>query len=536
MMEFSGISGQERLSAGFNSRIPGREDFPGQPIAELAQDTFKPMTADNSQYIILPPKEMAHKSLFKAVESHLEGFHVKVEEKLPIIGGYLANLDENKKADLTKAGYMVFEDREENWIPGPMDNPPVKEGEKAKEDESVQLIERPKLTEPRFDTPLTRQYQGEGITIAVIDTGIYPHPDLATPGEKNRIIDFVDFVNGKKLPYDDGGHGTHVAGDAAGNGFLSDGLHKGPAPKANLIGLKALKGQGGGQTSDVVKAIQWCIQNKEKHNIRIINMSLGHTAQEDYQNDPTNLAVKKAYEAGIVVVASAGNNGPAEKSIKSPGDSPHSITVGAADDNNTPRDPSDDKVTDFSSRGPTAGGLAKPDIIAPGEAIIAPFSPGTESGARRSSNLFETLKWLNTMPDEALTQIPAETLRLYGLADTTIEKWMTSPTNARKEMKRIFRAVQKTPMVDEAYVGKPGTSMAAPIVSGIVAQMLQANPNLTPGEVAQILKMTADKLPGEVPYGHQGHGMVDPHEAIQIALDVKEGNLEILPPQIQWPT
>ena len=530
---------------------------PQKPMAQIPKANLKPLNLDidneagiadsfrsdssgKSNYIILPPKGPRSLggtgAIFKAGEHKLKAMNVKVEEKLPIIGGYVASLDDQKKDELAQAGYIVFEDKVEQWLPG---DPVAKAladdgaGKADKADAPVELKERPKMDGPRFDTPLTRKYQGQGTTIAVIDSGLYPHPDFTTP--ENRILGFVDFVNGKKVPYDDNGHGTHVAGDAAGSGMMSEGLHKGMAPKANLIGLKALSGSGSGKTSDIIKAIQWCIQNKDKYNIRVINMSLGHTAQADYQHDPTDIAVKKAYEAGIVVVAAAGNEGPGPKTVAAPGDSPHAITVGAADDNNTVKDPSDDKVTDFSSRGPTPGGLMKPDILAPGEAIISTFSPGTESSSRRSNNLNQTLKWLWSMPDEALMRVPEENLKLYGFADTTIDRWFKSPKQARKEIARIFKAVQKTPIVDEAYVGMPGTSMASPIVAGVVAQMFSANPDLKPGQVSQILKMTADKLPGDVPKTDQGHGMVDPDEAIQKALDVKEGKLEIIPQKIKWP-
>ncbi|MFP4498476.1 MAG: S8 family peptidase, partial [Vulcanimicrobiota bacterium] len=423
---------------------------------ETIEDSFT-SSKPGSQYLILPPKDKQG-GLFRSNDVELKKMKVEVDEKLPIVNGYLAKLDDSKKTELAKAGYIVFEDKEENWYPKDPSQMTLSDIDKAGGDEDIKLVERPKLTEPRFDTPLTRKYTGKGVGIAVIDSGVYPHPDFTSPN--NRIVAFKDFVNDMKIPYDDGGHGTHVAGDAAGNGAMSKGLYRGTAPDAGIIGLKALKGSGGGKTSDVIKSIQWCIQNKEKYNIRVINMSLGHSAYDDFTQDPTNLAIRKAYEHGIVVVTSAGNSGPKPGTLTAPGDSPHAISVGAADDNNTPRDPSDDKITDFSSRGPAKSGLMKPDLVAPGEAIISTLSPGTEDSSRRSNQLFNVLKWLNDMPDEALTRIPPDTLKMFGFADSTIERWMTSSKQARKEMKRIFRAVQKTPLVDNSYVGKPGTSMA----------------------------------------------------------------------------
>ncbi|MCE1245454.1 MAG: S8 family peptidase [Firmicutes bacterium] len=522
---------------------PGK--FAPKPPVEaepsIAQDSFTSSAAKSQQYVILPPKQLAIEAqkggIFRSEENQLSKFDVTVQEKLPLIGGYVANIDDSTKKKLTEAGYYVFVDEEKSWLPSkPWEknivDATVGTSETGEKTEDLSLKDRPVMTQPRFDTPLTRQYQGEGVTIAVIDTGIYPHPDLISP--ENRIVAFVDFVNGKKIPYDDNGHGTHVAGDAAGSGMMSDGLYKAPAPKAKLIGLKALAGQGGGKTSDIIKAIEWCIKNKEKFNIRVINMSLGHTASEDYQNDPTDQAVKKAYEAGIVVVAAAGNEGPGPSTVGAPGDSPHAISVGAADDMNTP-DPKDDKIANFSSRGPTPGGLMKPDLVAPGVAIISTLSPGTgaETTSERMTNLKETMKWFSQMPDEALVRVPDESLRLLGLADSTIEKWKSDPKLARKEIKRLFNATLSLPLVDKTYTGMPGTSMASPFVAGVVAQMLSANPNLKPYEVADILKSTADKIDGYKPED-QGQGMVDPNEAIEKALLVKEGKLQITEPVLPW--
>jgi subtilisin family serine protease len=137
------------------------------------------------------------------------------------------------------------------------------------------------------------------------------------------------------------------------------------------------------------------------------------------------------------------------------------------------------------------------------------------------------------MPDEALVRVPDESLRLLGLADTTIDKWKSDPKMARREIKRLFNATLSLPLVDKTYTGMPGTSMASPYVAGVVAQMISANPDLKPYEVAEILKTTADKIGGYKPED-QGQGMVDPNEAIEKALLVKEGKLQIAEPVIQW--
>lgn len=211
-------------------------------------------------------------------------------------------------------------------------------------------------------------YDGQGITIAVIDTGVAPHEDLTIP--INRIIGFKDFINNKDVPYDDSGHGTHISGIIAGNGSSSDGKYRGIAPGSNILGIKALDENGGGNTSDIIAALSYAVETKDKYNIKIINLSLGTSANGTCYRDPLCKAVEMAVKSGITVVTAAGNSGPGDRTIMSPGISANVITVGAVDNKRT-IDISDDEIAPFSSRGPTLDGLMKPDIVAPGVNIRA---------------------------------------------------------------------------------------------------------------------------------------------------------------------
>ena len=305
---------------------------------------------------------------------------------------------------------------------------------------------------PAINAPAawSQGFTGKGITVAVVDTGIYPHPDLTLPS--NRIVAFKDFVNKKTAPYDDCGHGTHVAGIIAGNGCMSDGQYKGVAPEANLVGVKVLDSTGGGHSSDVISGIQWVVQNMAAYNIKVVNLSLGAQGAQSYTTDPLSQAAEAAWNAGLVVAAAAGNNGPAAGTINTPGINPHIVTVGAADDRGTV-DLMDDVIAEFSSRGPTVDGLSKPDLVAPGVDIT--------SLAADTSYLPKKNSGPGGKPGKAAT---AQTQGKP--AQTTITDY---------------------------YVTMSGTSMAIPMVAGITALLLEENPTWTPNEVkTQMISNAAD--------------------------------------------
>jgi serine protease AprX len=324
---------------------------------------------------------------------------------------------------------------------------------------------------------------GQGVGVAVIDSGITPwHDDLYLVGGRdpriqNRIVHFKDFTGdsflrrlGWELPSDDYGHGTHVAGIIAGNGFDSGGARTGMAPGARLIGLRVLDGQGLGYISDVIAAIDYAVSVRKTYNIRIINLSVASGVFESYDTDPLAQAAKRAVEAGIVVVAAAGNLGTTEDGtpqvggITSPGNAPWVLTVGASSHQGT-RTRRDDSVGAFSSRGPTwIDGDMKPDIVAPGV--------GTESLAAANSTLYHTYS----------------DYLLDGTRRTAFKP----------------------------YLSLTGTSMAAPVVAGTVALMLEANPDLTPNAVKAILQYTAQEREGTSWFA-QGAGMLNTLGAIRMA-------------------
>lgn len=210
---------------------------------------------------------------------------------------------------------------------------------------------------------------GEGQTIAIIDTGISMHPDFCLGN--NRITYFKDFVGEKEEAYDDNGHGTFVAGVCAGNGALSKGYYSGIAPKANVVSLKALNGQGEASADKILGAMEWVYDNYQRFNIKVVCMSFG--SEPLGYNDPIMAGAEALWDRGIVVVAAAGNSGPEFHTIKSPGVSSKIITVGGFNDNRFDDENFNKQffeVADFSSRGP-AFSRYKPDVIAPSVDIIS---------------------------------------------------------------------------------------------------------------------------------------------------------------------
>jgi serine protease AprX len=296
---------------------------------------------------------------------------------------------------------------------------------------------------------------GAGVGVAVIDSGITPwHDDLTYSGSNpnvvvvngQRVRKFVDFVNGQLTPYDDNGHGTHVAGIIASNGHDTIGARAGMAPAANIVSLKVLDDHGGGYISNVIAALDWVVTNRAAYNIRVVNLSVGAAVTESYTTDPLTLAAKRVVDEGVVVVTAAGNLGTNSTThhlqyggITAPGNAPWVLTVGAYSHMGT-MTRLDDKMANYSSRGPTARDFgAKPDIVATGTGIVSLSNP---------ASLMYTTK-----------------------AAYLLKGFIQTPS--------------------KPYLSLTGTSMASPVVAGAVVLMIQANPNLTPNLVKAILQYTA---------------------------------------------
>lgn len=207
---------------------------------------------------------------------------------------------------------------------------------------------------------------GSGVGIAVLDTGIYPHIDFG-----QRIAAFYDVVRRRREAYDDNGHGTHIAAIIGGSGEASEGRYQGVAPGCHLISVKVLDSKGGGYASDVLAGLRWIREHKERLGIRIVNISVGSYSRRNMnENSALVRGVDAAWDDGLVVVVAAGNNGPGRMTVTTPGISRKVITVGCSDDDKEVN-VMGTKMVDYSGRGPTGACICKPEILAPGAAIVS---------------------------------------------------------------------------------------------------------------------------------------------------------------------
>lgn len=207
-------------------------------------------------------------------------------------------------------------------------------------------------------------YTGEGVTAAVLDTGIALHPDLA-----GRIVGFKDFCQKQRLPYDDSGHGTHVAGCLCGNGSCSNGLYAGIAPGCRILACKVLDRNGEGNAGSMIEAVRYVLETRRLYHTRILNISVGVGMIQDKRLEEELFSwLLKAWDVGIFVAVAAGNGGPAPDSISPMGLQGHLVSVGCHDGK---RSSGKSGCQDYSGRGPENGRVKKPDIVSPGTRIIS---------------------------------------------------------------------------------------------------------------------------------------------------------------------
>ena len=282
--------------------------------------------------------------------------------------------------------------------------------------------------------------KGQGVTVAVIDSGIASIPEFSVDPnlpeglQVSRILTRQAFNRDLKSS-DNSGHGTHIAGILAGNGIKSAGAYAGIAPLADLISLNVSNSEGMAYESDTVAAMQWVLENKDQYNIRVVNLSVNSDTIASYHQSPLDAATEILWFNGIVVVVSAGNHDSSGEGILyPPANDPFVITVGASDENGTP-DPADDLLASFSASGVTGDGFSKPEIVAPGTDIISALAPNSS--------------WDKLYPER---------------------------------------------VVDGKYFRLSGTSMSTPMVAGAATLLLQSEPDLTPDQVKQRLIDSARQL------------------------------------------
>lgn len=252
-------------------------------------------------------------------------------------------------------------------------------------------------------------YTGKGIGVCILDTGIYEHIDFT-----GRIWAFYDFLAFKRRPYDDNGHGTHVAGLVAGDGTASMGKYRGAAPGCGIIALKVLDRYGTGSQDDVLRALRWIRENRQQYRIRVVNISVGTTCNSKRNHARLLKSVEQLWDEGVVVVTAAGNQGPRPGSITAPGSSKKVITVGSSD--------LLEGRSAISGRGPTTECVCKPDIVAPGNKIMScvpgkPYSYGVKSGTSMSTPLVTGAIACALEKNPALTNTDIKTMLMNSAED-----------------------------------------------------------------------------------------------------------------------
>lgn len=374
-------------------------------------------------------------------------------------------------------------------------------------------------------------YTGKGITICLIDSGFYLHDDLIKT--KNRIKAIVDITNPKQKqeyfskPHPESWHGTMTSVVCAGDGYSSRGLYKGIASEADLVLIKtqvtdATHPQNGKiTTGNIAAALQWVLEHHREFDIRIVSISLGDDEPLATKDSIVSQLAEKLIEAGIVVVAAAGND--LDGKLKPPASSPNVITVGGLDDSNQLQ--SNSQGLYHSTYGQTLDGWMKPELIAHSIWVAAPILPGTKE--KKEAEWLHKLAELTDIELKECIAINKDKIK----EETGLDSAVVSQLNLSDFRQQLKQRIQTTKFISPDYMHVDGTSFAAPIVSSVVAQLLQCNPLLTPADVRNILFRTAKRLPN-YDAARQGYGLVHPRKAIIQILKREKIEHPVLCPRI----
>lgn len=349
------------------------------------------------------------------------------------------------------------------------------------------------------------RFTGRGVTIAFLDSGFYAHDDLTSP--VNRIVAYHSIFEPKddrtSLKTTDvaSWHGMMTSVVAAGNGHLSDGFYRGIAPEAE-VALVKIGRSGHIPDENIEKGLEWVLENRAKYGIRIVNISAGGDFEQSYLSSSLCQTVERAVKEGLVVVCAVGNAGMSPRHpVLPPASSPSAISVGGLDDQN-----SLDRAKRGmyrSSYGPTVDGLQKPEIIAPGIWVAAPILPFTPTADQA-----ELYAKLDGAADDELKEI----LESSEGVDKDFDEARALTIPLLRQL--ITIKLREGNVINQHYKYVDGTSFAAPIVSSIVATMLEANPGLSPQQVKRILIETAERVKG-IEVDRQGWGVVAPRLAVE---------------------
>jgi serine protease AprX len=358
------------------------------------------------------------------------------------------------------------------------------------------------------------RFTGRGVTIAFIDSGFYPHPDLTQP--HNRVAAYINvtregdspeqIIEEFNTPHNSSWHGMMTSVVAAGNGYLSHGKYRGIACDAQVVLIK-VGSAARIRHEDIRRGLEWVLSHHQQYNIRVVNVSCGGDYERSYLEDDLCQTAESLVRAGVVVVCAAGNSGHTERhAVLPPASSPAVITVGGLNDHNTLE--FHDNEMYRSSFGPTIDGLQKPEIIAPGIWLAAPILPGTPTADEAA--LLDKLK---AAPDSDLQAILQAHVGINADLDAVSE---SAPYLIRQ---LLAVKIHDANVISGHYKHVDGTSFAAPIVASIVAQILESRPHLKPHQVKRILIDTARRIEN-VPIEKQGWGMVLPGLAMERTLQM----------------